>query len=72
MLRMLKISQWDGSFEHQKHMYKLMGKDIITILCSDMPLSRHVEYKHGWKYEFPKSWTSDIQIFKLLDAYKNE
>ena len=25
-------SQWDGSFEHQKHMFKLMGKKIITIL----------------------------------------
>ena len=26
-------SQWDGSFEHPKHMFKLMGKKIITILC---------------------------------------
>ena len=24
-------SQWDGSFEHPKHMFKLMGKKIITI-----------------------------------------
>ena len=24
--------QWDGSFEHPKHMFKLMGKKIITIL----------------------------------------
>ena len=27
-------SQRDGSFEHPKHMFKLMGKKIITILCS--------------------------------------
>ena len=25
-------SQWDGSFEHPKHMFKLMGKKIFTIL----------------------------------------
>ena len=24
----------DGSFEHQKHMFKLMGKNIITVLFS--------------------------------------
>ena len=24
-------SQWDGSFEHPKHMFKLMGKKILTI-----------------------------------------
>ena len=26
-------SQWDGSFEHPKHMLKIMGKKILTILC---------------------------------------
>ena len=25
-------SQWDSSFEHPKHMLKLMGKKILTIL----------------------------------------
>ena len=25
-------SQWDGSFEHAKHMFKLMGKEINAIL----------------------------------------
>ena len=25
-------SQWDGSFEHPKHMFKLMDKQIIKIL----------------------------------------
>ena len=24
-------SQWDGSFEHPKHMFKLMGKEINAI-----------------------------------------
>ena len=27
-------SQWDGSFEHPKHMFWLMGKKIVTILRS--------------------------------------
>ena len=27
-------SHWDGSFEHPKHMFKLMGKKTITILNS--------------------------------------
>ena len=26
-------AHWDGSFEHPKHMFKLIGKKIITILC---------------------------------------
>ena len=35
MLWVLKrTSQWDGSFEHPKHMLKLMGKKILTILRS--------------------------------------
>ena len=25
-------SHWDGSYEHQKHMFKLMGKEINAIL----------------------------------------
>ena len=27
-------SQWDGSFEHPKHKFKLMGKKIFSILRS--------------------------------------
>ena len=27
-----ELSQWDSSFEHPKHMFKLMGKEIYTIL----------------------------------------
>ena len=29
-------SRWDGSFEHPKQMLKLIGKKIITILCSNV------------------------------------
>ena len=33
MLWVLKrTSQWDGSFEHPKHMFKIMGKKIFTLL----------------------------------------
>ena len=31
-------SQWDGSFEHPKHMFKLMGKKKFAILRSDILL----------------------------------
>ena len=34
-----ETSQWDGFFEHPKHMFKLMGKNIIfTILRSNILL----------------------------------
>ena len=44
MLRVSKEpSQWDSSFEHPKHMLKLMGKKIFTIdaecfFCLSKPL----------------------------------
>ena len=28
----IELSQWDGSFEHPKRMFKLMGNEIIAIL----------------------------------------
>ena len=28
----LNETDWDGSFEHQRHMFKLMGKKIILRL----------------------------------------
>ena len=42
-------SHWDGSFEHPKHMLKIMGKKILTILrwnffCSSKPLRGHFEF----------------------------
>ena len=39
-------SQWVGSFEHPKHMFKLMNKKIIAILCSRLLLNLTYEY-HG-------------------------
>ena len=33
-------SQWDGSFEHPKHMLKFMGKKISTILRTKFCLSK--------------------------------
>ena len=40
MLRVLKEpSQWDGSFEHPKQVFKLMGKNIIKILRNKISLS---------------------------------
>ena len=38
-------SQVDGSFEHPKHMLKLMGKKIFTILAENFRLSKPV-YVH--------------------------
>ena len=36
-------SQWDDSFEHPKHMLKLMGKKIFTIIYAQMfCLSKHM------------------------------
>ena len=32
-------SQWDGSFEHQKHMFRLLGKKSIIILRSKILLN---------------------------------
>ena len=29
-----ELSRWEGSFEHPKHMLKLMGRKFFTILCS--------------------------------------
>ena len=39
-------SQWDSSFEHPKHMFKLMGMEIFTILrwifCLSKPMSNAI------------------------------
>ena len=44
---------WDGSFEHPKHMFKLMGKKIITILrliknVLNLPYVEHCIWVEGW------------------------
>ena len=38
-------SQWDGSFEHPKHMIKLMGKKILTSLPLKNYLSKPMIFK---------------------------
>ena len=35
-------SQYDSSFEYPKHKFKLMGKKIITILCTNKKCHSHV------------------------------
>ena len=35
-------SQWDGSFEHPKHMLKIMGKKIFTLYAENFCLSKPV------------------------------
>ena len=46
-------SQWDGSFEHPKHMLKIMGKKIFTILrcnfCLSKPMCRYELYTYNDK-----------------------
>ena len=45
MLLVLKnTSYWNGSFEHPKHMFKLMGKKMITILCYNICLTGPMVY----------------------------
>ena len=39
-------SKWDASFEHPKHMFKLMGKKIITILHSISSIIWTYEYMY--------------------------
>ena len=34
VIKSISIKRFDCSFEHPKHMFKLMGKEIITILGS--------------------------------------
>ena len=40
-------SQWDGSFEHPKHMLKIMGKKIFTILHEKFCLSKPLGSRRG-------------------------
>ena len=48
-----ELSQWDGSVEHPKHMFKLMGEKIITLLNSKCFLIWNYDYQisitvFGW------------------------
>ena len=50
-------SQWDGSFEQPKHMFKLMGLKINTIL--------RLKYFLNWSYA-KISWAGPYSILGLL------
>ena len=42
MLCVLKRTQWDGSFEHPKHMLKCIGKKSLKINAENACLSKPV------------------------------
>ena len=63
-------SQWDGSFEHPKHMLQLIGKRIFKILhsnfCLYKPMVMILKSLMSWlKSEIPsylESWTQGCKI----------
>ena len=57
-------SQWDGSFEHSKHMFNLMGKEINAILCAQTPSKTRVE-KINTHHSKPTS-TYKLLVFNIL------
>ena len=71
------ISQRDSSFEHPKHMFKLMGKNIITILRLTISLTHcllgnfcciFVICWSFWKSTFKKnSFRNTIRVSNSLD-----
>ena len=57
-------SHWDGSFEHPKHMYKLMDKKIIAILRWKILLN--------WPYELYVKQTYENTFFDCSgSAHRN-
>ena len=45
-------SQWDGSFEHPKHMLKLMGKKIYTVLSTKILMIQILKIQSGVSWRF--------------------
>ena len=59
-------SQWDGSFEHPKHMLKIMGKKIFTYLPWNFWLSKPV-FLRLWKFDCLRwCFTSQSTIFQSI------
>ena len=56
-------SQWDGSFEHPKHIFKLMDKNIITILRSKNLVI------WSYKLKFFLSFLSFLSFFLSFSLY---
>ena len=60
-------SRWDGSFEHPKHMFKLMDKKIITILRKSFLLN--------WPYGKQQSlfelltWFADLILYVPVNIF---
>ena len=50
-------SHWDGSFEHPKHMFKLMDKKIITIL--------RWNFLHNWPYVIVHILSFRIRVISM-------
>ena len=63
MLWVLKPSQWDGSFEHPKHILKLMGNKIFTILRSKIMFIKTCGYL---------SDCMDGPLFLLTNRFSND
>ena len=60
-----ELSQWDDSFEHPKHMFELMGKEINAILGAQTILI--------WTYGFvnAQNWsTTRVEIRKIFENIK--
>ena len=54
-------SQWDGSFEHPKQMFRLLGKKIIAFLRSTILLSRTYDWHHKLVLTADVSGSADAQ-----------
>ena len=53
-------SQWDGSFEHPKYMFKLIDKKIIAIL--------HLHFLLNWPYD--KKFTCQYLVIHVCTKWK--
>ena len=61
-------SQWDGSFEHPKHILKIMGKKIFTLLRWKNCLSKPMLQCENWNVCIcQQQWT--IHLSHLEDPY---
>ena len=71
-------SQWDGSFEHPKHMFKAMDKEITAFFRSKNCLSELRHDNEGFADYFYKSmykthWSSKIlNIVSFPNAYQSD
>ena len=62
-----ELSQWDGSFEHLKHMFKLMDKKIITILRILFLLN----WPYDWNLKISNSFIASGDFYCLRITFAN-